>query len=242
MSAKNTGIRISPVVAFPFNSAHTLRTQVICIEPDFHMEFIVSVDDNPQKTVVAFATATDLSFVERWRETLGPLPGSLQREAVDLAQLARENYYADSKVGQPYIATSGEVRDHVSRDPQCEVAGLVLLKCDWFAASDVIGVCHFRRTWCNNLVVDYLAKHPLTLGSAPEPHYKIKGIGPALLTFLSRLGIELSSDNLWGEATQTSCGSKKLSRWIRSRTYSGSRETLLRGALSSSWIGTPRET
>lgn len=170
------------------------------------MEFVVEVNSRPHRAAVVFAELSDLLFVERWRETLGESPAPVQRESVDLAHLARERAFADSKVGQPYVSTSGDIREHVARDQHCEVAGLVLLTCDWFNASDVIGFCHFRRTWCNNLAIDYLGKHPLTLGNSGDPRYNIKGIGPALLCFLSRVGVELSSNNLWGEATKTSWG------------------------------------
>lgn len=154
--------------------------------------------------MVEFATLSDLFFVEKWRETLGRNPTAIQRDAVDFAQLARDRYIADSRVGQPYIANSREVRDHIARDAKCEVAGLMLLKCEWFPDSRIIGLCHFRRTWCNNMVVDYLAKHPVTLGSTEDGRYKVKGIGQVLLCFLSRMAIELSCDHIWGEATQSS--------------------------------------
>lgn len=80
----------------------------------------------------------------------------------------------------------------------------MLLKCEWFPDSKIIGLCHFRRTWCNNIVLDYLAKHPLTLGNVRDEQYKVKGIGPALLCFLSRIAIDHACDQIWGEATSSS--------------------------------------
>lgn len=168
-------------------------------------EFIVEVSTKPQKVLVEFATLSDLSFVEKWRESLGTNPEPAQRDAVDFAQLARERYFADSRVGQPYISAPGDMREHIERNPQSEVGGFMLLKCEWFLESKIIGVCHFRRTWCNNIVLDYLAKHPLTLGRAEDARYKVKGIGPALLCFLSRIAIEHACDQIWGEATSISC-------------------------------------
>lgn len=143
--------------------------------------------------------------MEKWREALGTNPEAIRRDAVDFAQLARDRYFADSKVGQPYIAESGDVRTHIARDPQCEVGGFMLLKCEWFPDSQVVGLCHFRRTWCNNIVLDYLAKHPLTLGHIEDARYKVKGIGPALLCVLSRIALEHSCGQIWGEATSSSC-------------------------------------
>jgi len=155
---------------------------------------------------VGFATSlSDLSFVQKWREALGANPEPIQRDAVDLAQLALDRYVADSKVGQPYIETPGKMQQHIDRNPHCEVAGFMLLECEWFFASQIIGLCHFRRTWCNNIVVDYLATHPLILRHTGDPRCKVKGIGTALLCFLSRIAIENSCDLIWGEATQSSC-------------------------------------
>jgi hypothetical protein len=137
-------------------------------------------------------------------KALGTNPESIQREAADLAKLAKDRYLADSGVGQSYIAAPSDVHEHIARDPECEVGGFILLRCDWFPESEIIGLCHFRRTWCNNIVVDYLAKHPLTLGRTKNDRHKVKGIGPALLCFLSQIAIEHSCGLLWGEATHSS--------------------------------------
>jgi hypothetical protein len=147
---------------------------------------------------------SDLSFVERWRATLGTNPDPKQKEAVELAQLARERFFADSGVGQPYLTRSEDLREQIDRDPQCEVGGFILLKCEWFIPSRIIGLCHFRRTWCNNIVVDYLATHPLALREAKDPQFRVKGIGTGLLCFVSRMAIGNACGNIWGEATSGS--------------------------------------
>jgi hypothetical protein len=170
------------------------------------LEFIVKANTEPQKVVVSFATTIkDLSFVDRWRETLGAAPEFIQRDAVDLAVLARERLIADSCVGQTYIAKPEDMCEQIAHDPCCEVAGLMVLRCDWFPHSDVIGISHFRRTWCNNIVLDYLATHPLILGPSFDNKYRIRGTGQALLCSLSRIAVANSCDYIWGEATQISC-------------------------------------
>lgn len=169
-------------------------------------EFIVQVCTEPRRVVAGFAALSDLRFVERWRETLGSRPEPVQREAADLAHLAKERFFADSNVGQPYIADPLEIGEHIARDQQSEVAGFILLKCDWFLDSEVIGLCHFRRTWCNNIALDYLAVHPRNLAPSADPQHKVKGIGSALLCFLSRIAVANSCGLIWGEATHTSHG------------------------------------
>lgn len=43
-------------------------------------EFFVGVNKVPHKAVVEFVTFGDLSFVERWRESLGRNPEPIQRD------------------------------------------------------------------------------------------------------------------------------------------------------------------
>ncbi|MGB2678037.1 MAG: hypothetical protein WAN12_13220 [Candidatus Acidiferrum sp.] len=167
-------------------------------------EFIVETSTGARKVVVEFAAHKDLAFVDRWRETLGTNPEPKQRETVELAQLAKARYYADSGLGQPYIEAAEDMRAYIDGDPQCEIAGFSVLECDWFPGSKVIGLCHFRRTWCNNMVVDYLSNHPLIQRHLEDPRYKVRGIGTALLCFLSRMAIAHSCDLIWGEATHGS--------------------------------------
>lgn len=165
-------------------------------------EFIVSVNAQPHKAEVEFAEMLgDLSFVEKWREALGTNPEPKQREAVDLAQLARERFVADSRVGQPYLSTAEGLAGLIHGEPESEVGAFILLKCQWFSPSRFIGLCHFRRTWCNNIVVDYLATHPLILREGTVDQVKVKGVGLALLCFISRLAVANSCTQMWGEAT-----------------------------------------
>ena len=154
--------------------------------------------------MVEFATLSDLSFVERWRETLDADPDPKQKDAVELAQLARERFFADSGVGQLYLTRAEDLHDHINRDQQCEVGGFILLRCDWFIPSRIIGLCHFRRTWCNSIAVDYLATHPLAMREAKDPKFRVKGIGTALLCFVSRMAVRNACEKIWGEATLSS--------------------------------------
>lgn len=59
----------------------------------------------------------------------------------------------------------------------------------------IAGVCLFRRTWCNNIFIDFLARHPLN---------PIKGAGSALLWYIARVASAINADAIWGETTQNS--------------------------------------
>jgi|ERR1039458_4040186 hypothetical protein len=79
-----------------------------------------------------------------------------------------DSFSAHSQVQLPYVSRVGDIADHIANDRRCEVACFVLLKCECFPDSEVIGICHFRRTWCNNIVLDYLAGHPFIV-RPPRP-------------------------------------------------------------------------
>jgi hypothetical protein len=168
------------------------------------MEFTLEMNKAPNVARAVFAATNDLDFVDGWREKLGDDTNPYRKDAVDFADLAIQRFKADSQIGQPYVRSISDISDHVSHDPQCEVAGFVLLKCDWFPDSRVLGICHFRRTFCNNIVLDYLAGHPFTVRPPENYKYLVRGVGTALMCFLSRVAVTLSCTCIWGEATHLS--------------------------------------
>lgn len=169
------------------------------------MELPVEVDKSRKVARVVFAGKDDFGFLAEWREKLGDDQNPFRRETVELAQLAINRFSAHSAI-QPYLRSAEDIGDHVAYNSQCEVAGFLLLKCDWFPESEVIGICHFRRTWCNNIILDYLAVHPLIVGRSKGCRLSVRGVGTALMYFLSRLAQQYSCGYIWGEATQISCG------------------------------------
>jgi hypothetical protein len=168
------------------------------------MEFTLEMNKAPKMARAVFAVRDDFDFVKGWQEKLGDDTNPYRKDSVDFAHLAVQRFEADSRIGQPYVRSISDLLDHVSHDPQCEVAGFVLLKCDWFPDSNVLGVCHFRRTFCNNIILDYLAGHPFTVRPPENYKYLVRGVGTALMCFLSRVAVSLGCTYIWGEATSVS--------------------------------------
>ncbi len=124
-----------------------------------------------------------------------------------MAQLAIDSFLAHTRIQQIYVQSVEEIATHpIKADEHVEVSGFVLLKCDWFPDSGVIGICHFRRSWCNSIILDYLAVHPF-IAKAPDryPH-TVSGAGSALLWFVSDIARRYKCGRLWGEATHGSHG------------------------------------
>jgi hypothetical protein len=167
----------------------------------------VTLNGAQRRATVVFAELSDLAFIDEWKDKIGADTDSKRRDAVDLAQIAIDGYLAHTRIQQIYVNSVEEIATHpIKADEHVEVAGLVLLKCDWFPDSGVIGICHFRRSWCNSIILDYLAVHPF-IAKAPDgyPH-TVSGAGSALLWFVSDIARRYKCVRLWGEATLGSHG------------------------------------
>lgn len=152
----------------------------------FQRATIVFVDEN-----------TDFEFVNTWKDKLAPDSTDRQRDAVDLAQIARDNFLAHARVQQIYAKSVEDITRHIEAEPHNEIACFVLMKCSWFPDTDVIGMCHFRRTWHNSIILDYLAAYPF------KPK-ELKGVGASLLWFVSEVAHQHNCVRIWGEATHGS--------------------------------------
>ncbi len=169
-------------------------------------DFTVRLNREPRRATVVFAGLDDLTFINEWDDKLGADTNVKRRDAVDMAQLAIDSFLAHSKLEQIYVKSLGDFANHIKADEHVEVAGFVLLKCDWFPDSGVIGICHFRRSWCNSIILDYLAVHPFIAEPPDKYPHLVSGAGSALLWFISDMARRLTCGRIWGEATH---GSRK---------------------------------
>src|SRR5579862_3986160 len=106
----------------------------------------VTLNEVPQLATIAFATTDDLGFIDVWRDKLGSDTDARRRDALDLAQLATDSFIAHSRVQLPYVSSEEEIATHITKEPDGEFAGFVMLHCTSFPDSEIIGVAHFRRT------------------------------------------------------------------------------------------------
>jgi len=169
------------------------------------MDLPVKLNQKNKSATVVFAHGDDFAFLEEWREKLGKNQHPHRMDAVEFAQLAQFRYSAHSAI-QPYAQAIGEFEEYSSDNPFCEVACLVFLRCDWFSDCDIIGLSHFRRTWSNRIILDYLSTHPFIAKPPPSYPEEVNGVGTALLYFVTQVAKTCGSDLIWGEATQNSCG------------------------------------
>src|ERR1017187_1657383 len=169
------------------------------------MEVPVQLNDRWETATVVFARQKDFAFVAEWQKSLGPSKNPIRVDAVDFARICAHRFEAHSAI-EHYAEAIEDIGDHIQSNPQCEVAGCALLTCKWVSESNVIGLMHFRRTWNNNLVLDYLTTHPFIAKSSLGFPQNVRGGGVALLYFLSSIAQRHDCARVWGEATATSCG------------------------------------
>lgn len=164
----------------------------------------VTLNEAPLLATIAFATNDDLGFIDIWRDKLGADTDAKRRDALDLAQLATDSFIAHSRVQLPYVNSEEEIASHIVEEPAGEFAGFVMLHCTSFPDSEIIGVAHFRRTWCNNIILDYLAAHPFAANPPKKYPHILGGVGTVLLWFICNLAQRHKCGCIWGEATYDS--------------------------------------
>jgi hypothetical protein len=168
------------------------------------MNLPVRLNDNTKEARVRYITEADFTFIKQWQKSLGTDADPIRVDAVDFANLACARFTAHAPI-EIYAQQASDINRCIENDPNCEVANLVALTCDWFPESNIIGLIHFRRTWSNNLVLDYLAVHPLVARPPREYSLIVRGVGTALLFFLCSVAQECDCGCIWGEATLNSC-------------------------------------
>ena len=169
------------------------------------MEVPIQFNKERRTATVKFTGAKDFGFVAEWQKTLGADKNPVRVDAVDLARIVSHRFEAHSEM-EYYAESIGDIADHIRGNPKSEVACCVQLTCNWFPTSSVIGLAHFRRTWSNNMVLDYLTTHPYIAKPSPDSESSVRGAGLALLYFMSTIAKTYECPLVWGEATPHSCG------------------------------------
>ncbi len=167
------------------------------------MEVSLELNGKKVKAKVSFAQPADFAFAKNWKEAIGNDQNPVRTDTVEYAQLAVKKYEAAFGSGK-YANGLQDFSDHIESNPKVEVGGFVVLRCDWYPGSEIIGFAHFRRTWCNKIVLDYLGTHPLIVRPFDGATHAVRGVGTALLYLVGQVLKQQDCSALWGEATSSS--------------------------------------
>jgi hypothetical protein len=166
------------------------------------IRFPVTRDGLPKLVSCRFATGRDAAEIRRWSGTLQPGDSVEIQDAAEYAELATNKWEFYRRAGR-VVASLRDIQRMIHADENAEVLILLVASAPWFAPESIIAFCMARRTWANNLCIDFLAAHPdLLRGHGP----KIKGSGTGLMYAVCEIAQILNSALIWGEATQSSHG------------------------------------
>ena len=118
------------------------------------------------KTVRAgFACESDLAQLKSWRNLELCSDSPHARDAIEFARLASKwwRYYNRQNAS---VHSLKELKHRTTSEPSREVAFMVLARADWNRTAPILGLCCCRRTWCNHIVLEFAAVHPVVLDDA----------------------------------------------------------------------------
>ena len=121
-----------------------------------------------------------------------------QRDAAEFIESVVEKwalYHRKKRLAR----SSKELHERVKHEEKAEVLCILTASAPWYRGGALAGFCQFRRTWCNNVVFDFLGVHPNLIETR-----EISGVGTALLMGLASVAMELRAGFVWAETTDTS--------------------------------------
>ena len=146
---------------------------------------------------VSFGDSADAERLDSWHEAISSAGSVNARDSIEFASLAgkRWRYYAGRS------ENVGALDELVIRSAKSQDELGFLLVAKLPDCPDIIGVAWCRRTWCNHLVLDFLASHPLY-----DKNNGYRRIGASMLLALGYITRRAKIPLIWGEATLASAG------------------------------------
>lgn len=159
---------------------------------------IIRTPHGERELLIEFGRPADADKLRGWRVSAEVDSAAIQ-DAMEFGKLAgkRWRYYLRRNEAAQCVDS---LVSGILQDPQAEIGFLLVAKPSWKPAPNLLGIAWCRRTWCNHIVLDFLAVHPKTLG--PEKGYA--GVGTALLYSLAAVAGKIEAPLVWGEATALS--------------------------------------
>jgi len=148
--------------------------------------------------LIEFGRPADADKLRSWRSGKDATSNAMA-DALEFGKLAGKRWRYYLKRNEAALSFD-ELKVGIGRVPQAEIGFLVVAKATWTPGPKMLGVAWCRRTWCNHIVLDFLAAHPSTLGHGRG----YAGIGTALLYYVAEIAGQIGAPLVWGEATALS--------------------------------------
>jgi len=164
------------------------------------MRLIVSFEGRRRFANLEFGRPIDIRGLLRWRTVGAAQHDPHVRDAMEFRKLATKRWRYYQK-GNEAATDLSELKRAIRRDPFAEIGFLLVAKASWHPETPVLGCCFCRRSWCDHLIVDFLAVHPKVLMGVGG---RVRGVGTGIIYSLVLLADELGIRTVWGEATRNS--------------------------------------
>jgi N-acetylglutamate synthase-like GNAT family acetyltransferase len=148
----------------------------------------------------AYAGKRDERAFRAWLRSAETSSNPNVQDALELCTLAFRRWREEKAKGR-VTESIEDIKDFIQDNPYAEVSQLVLARAPWLKNGTLVGLCHFHRTWSNNVYIDFLAMHPRLVRKRAAP---LRGVGTALLYYVACVAAEIDADAIWGETTQNS--------------------------------------
>src|SRR5438876_2095310 len=156
----------------------------------------------PSGHILRFVAATkgDRGALGSWKQSIKDESNPFKLASLELADLAFRRW-EEARAQKAFADNAAALADHIQHDPHAEVTLLTLAKDPQHRPGRLVGLVLFKRTWCNNICVQYIATHPLHVRDESSP---LRGLGTALVYYVVYVANHIDAGGLWGEATQDS--------------------------------------
>jgi hypothetical protein len=136
--------------------------------------------------------------IKRWEDSIQGIPGPIQRDSLELAYHGLRRW--DESHALKRTANSiKRLKEMIKDNPHVEVRALAVARANWLRTRKIIGLCSFRRTWCNNISLDVIAVHP---GLDEMQESPISGLGTGFIHHICAVAETIGAEAIWGECTQ----------------------------------------
>jgi hypothetical protein len=157
--------------------------------------------EGPKELPISFGSAEDAEVLEAWAVDAGHSDTAAAADAVEFAKLGGKRWRYYSRRGEA-ARSLDDLMQRIAAAPKSEIGFLLVARPEQSTSTSMLAMAWCRRTWCNHLILDFLACHPLAF----DKRSGYRGAGTAMLVAMGLISARLGTPLLWGEATEVSAG------------------------------------
>ena len=145
-------------------------------------------------------TQRDMRQIKKWNRLARDESNPNKLDSIDFANSVASQW-AEAREKRLLADNWHDFCALIQNNPHEEVSVFVVVKALQRSRRKLVALVYFRRTWCNNIYLDYVAVHPSLVD---EPNRPIRDTGTVILYFIAWLAETIGARAVWGMTTQNS--------------------------------------